>query len=117
MTSLYRQGGGLSTMAGVPAPIPEATLLYNPANGPVFHQSFLPFGHGTGRDAMSFRRCFIIICGLIFGLVFLVACGQRNTPTPSATPTPQPTPSATPVPPRLLDRLPGAGTRQLVPGG
>lgn len=51
---------------------------------------------------MSFRRCFIIICGLIFGLVFLVACGQRNTPTPSATPTSQPTPSATPEPPRLL---------------
>ncbi len=51
---------------------------------------------------MSFRRCLIIICGMILGLVFLVACGQKATPVPVATPTPQPTPSATPVPPRQL---------------
>ena len=51
---------------------------------------------------MSFRRCLIIICSMVLGLVFLVACGQKATPVPSATPTPQPTPSATPVPPRKL---------------
>ena len=53
---------------------------------------------------MSFRRCVSIICGLILGLVFLVACGQKIPPVPTSTPTPtkQSTPSATPVPPRLL---------------
>jgi peptide/nickel transport system substrate-binding protein len=51
---------------------------------------------------MSFRRRLIIICGMILGLVFLVACGQKTTSVPVATPTPQPTPSATPVPPRKL---------------
>ncbi len=51
---------------------------------------------------MSFRRCISIICGLILGVVFLVACGQKTPPVPTSTPTKQPTPSATPVPPRLL---------------
>ncbi len=51
---------------------------------------------------MSLRRCLFTICGLIFGTAFLVACGQRISPTPAATPTSQATPSATPVPPRLL---------------
>jgi len=51
---------------------------------------------------MSFRRCISIICGLILGVVFLVACGQKTPPVPTSTPTKQPTPSATHVPPRLL---------------
>ncbi|MGZ6347019.1 MAG: hypothetical protein ACXWNC_05575, partial [Anaerolineales bacterium] len=51
---------------------------------------------------MSFRRCISLICGLILGLVFLVACGQKTPPVPTSTPTKQPTPSSTAVPPRLL---------------
>jgi peptide/nickel transport system substrate-binding protein len=51
---------------------------------------------------MSFRRFLIIICGLILGLVSLVACGQNTPPVPSATPSPRPTPSVTPLPKRKL---------------
>jgi hypothetical protein len=62
---------------------------------------------------MSFRRCVSIISGLILGLVFLVACGQKIPPVPTSTPTStkQPTAAAT------ADRLPWAGTGQPVPGG
>jgi len=51
---------------------------------------------------MSFRRSVFLFCGLLFGLLLLVACG-RETPSPTPTPAPsQPTLTATPIPPRLL---------------
>jgi peptide/nickel transport system substrate-binding protein len=64
---------------------------------------------------MSFRRSIILICGLIFGLSLLVACGQK-TPSP-ATPTPKPTVTVTPVPvpPRKLTICLGQEPASLYP--
>ena len=64
---------------------------------------------------MSFRRSIIPICGLIFGLSLLVACGQK-TPSPT-TPTPKPTLTVThvPVPPRKLTICLGQEPASLYP--
>ena len=61
---------------------------------------------------MSFRRSIIILGGLIFGLLLLVACGQK---TPSPTPTLEPTLTATSVPPRQLTVCLGQEPASLYP--
>ena len=61
---------------------------------------------------MSFRQSVILLCGLIFGLSLLVACGQK---TPSPTPTSEPTLTAIPVPPRQLTVCLGQEPASLYP--
>ena len=61
-----------------------------------------------------FRRKLIFLCGPIFGLLFLVACGQKP-PTATPLPTREPTLTATPVPPRALTVCLGQEPASLYP--
>jgi len=61
---------------------------------------------------MSFRHSVIFPCGLILGLLLLVACGQK---TPPPTPTPEPTLTTTPKPLRQLTVCLGQEPASLYP--
>jgi len=64
---------------------------------------------------MPFRRSIILICGLIFGLSLLVACGKKTPPPATPTPKPTLTVTAVPVPPRKLTICLGQEPASLYP--